>query len=98
MKQDVVLKIDGIISGSTLSRSQMKQVLGGTETEGGTCSCRVGIACNLYVANEGKSGGTTYPGECDANWGGGSGTFMPCGCSTSQGPYVPSGGTSHCCA
>lgn len=94
MKHDEVLKTDRAISGSILTRSQMKQILGGNVSEGGTCSCRVNLECSVFNSSTGK----THPGNCDANWGGGSGTFMPCGCSTDLGPYQPSGGTSHCCA
>lgn len=76
-----------------LTRDQLKEVYGGTSS----ATCRVGIACSLFVSDGGKSG-TTYNGECDAGWGGGSGGYMECGCSTDYGPYVigSNGGVSYC--
>jgi hypothetical protein len=70
--------------GKQLSRNEIKLISGGN----GGAYCRVGVACNLYVSDGGKTG-TTYTGTCGAGWGGGSGAYMECGCETSYGPYVP---------
>ncbi len=74
-----------------LSRKQMKRILGGNESS--ICECKVGLKCSLYDSASGQ----TYSGECDAGFGGGSGGYMPCGCSTSFGVYTPNSGQSHCC-
>ena len=57
-----------------------------------SCSCQVGQACSLW------DGSTSWAGECAADWGGGSGTLIPCGCSTNYGVYIPTSVQSHCCA
>jgi len=61
-----------------LSREEMKEI-----TAGSGAYCRVGKKCTLYSA------GTTYYGDCDSNFGGGSGGYMSCGCSTNYGVYTP---------
>lgn len=88
MKQDRIKHLNDN-SDEVLSRDEMRQILGGNAP---TCSCRVNLNCSVY------DGGQTYYGECDANFGGGTGNIMPCGCSTQIGPYTPTSGQSHCCA
>lgn len=70
-----------------LSRAEMKNIMAGT-----TAYCMVGLSCSLYA------GGQTYLGDCDAGFGGGSGGYMECGCSTQYGVYTPSsnGGITRC--
>jgi hypothetical protein len=76
-----------------LTREQLKKVLGGDGSIDGTCRCANGLDCSLF------DGTKNYPGNCDSNWGGGSGGWMACGCSTAYGPYPigNSSGISHCC-
>ncbi|SDX26946.1 hypothetical protein SAMN05444410_11241 [Hydrobacter penzbergensis] len=68
-----------------MSRAEMKNIMAGT-----TAYCRVNLPCTLYA------NGITYSGNCDAGFGGGSGGYMECGCSTQYGVYTPTSGTSHC--
>lgn len=70
-----------------LSRAEMKDIMAGT-----AAYCVIGLSCSLY------DGSKTYYGECDAGFGGGSGGYMECGCSTSYGVYTPTsnGGISRC--
>jgi hypothetical protein len=71
-----------------LSRAEMKNIMAGS----GGSVCSTGLSCTLYV------GSTPYPGTCEAGWGGGSGAYIACGCSTQYGPYNPisNGGVSRC--
>lgn len=90
------IKIMEVVSqnGETiLSRKEMKKILGGFESLA-ACSCQVGLSCSLYDSGSGK----TYRGDCDSGFGGGSGGYMSCGCSTEYGVYTPSSGLSQCCA
>jgi natural product precursor len=89
MKSDKIKKLN-FKTDEVLSRSEMKQILGGYG-DGGSCSCQVGQACSLW------DGSTSWAGECAADWGGGSGTLIPCGCSTNYGVYIPTSVQSHCC-
>lgn len=71
-----------------LSRAEMKNIMAGS----GSSTCMVGASCTLFA------NGITYAGSCDAGWGGGSGAYIACGCSTQYGVYTPTsnGGISRC--
>jgi hypothetical protein len=70
-----------------LSRAEMKDIMAGA-----SAYCMVGLGCSVYAD------GINYPGNCDAGFGGGSGGYMVCGCSTQYGVYTPTsnGGISRC--
>ena len=71
-----------------LSRAEMKEIMGGRVA----AYCMVGKACELHAD------GQKYLGECDAGFGGGSGGYQTCGCSTDYGVYTPksNGGVTRC--
>ena len=91
MKEIKMMELVSQNDETILSRKQMKKILGGNESS--ICECKVGLKCSLYDSASGQ----TFLGECDAGFGGGSGGYMPCGCSTSFGVYTTSSGQSHCC-
>ena len=86
------IKKDFIGIDEVLTRTQMKEILGGLVS----CTCHDGLSCSLVDSAHPEL--PPYKGDCEAGFGGGSGGYMDCGCATDYGVYTPSSGISHCCS
>lgn len=67
-----------------LTRDQLKNILGGDPPASSAGNCNYGMNCGVYVG----AGDIRY-GQCNDNWGGGSGQVMGCSCETTFGVYTP---------